>query len=74
MSTLRRRKKTEMPIFTRRPQADKLRRGAGKIFPFVVKWVKENKGKLLNYWNDKTIVSSTRITKSMLDSKELIEI
>ena len=40
----------------------------------AIKWVKENKDKLLNYWNNKTMVSSTQLTKSMLDSKETVEI
>ena len=29
--------------------------------------------KLLNYWNDKTIVSSARLTKSMLDFKDSVK-
>ena len=39
----------------------------------AVQWVKNNKDKLLNYWNDKTIVSSARLTKSMLDFKDSVK-
>ena len=41
----------------------------GKNQNIAVKWVKENKDMLLNYWNNKTIVSSAKMTKTLLDSK-----
>ncbi len=40
----------------------------------AIKWVKKNKDNLLNKWNDLTITSTLPLTKSMLDSKEPVEI
>lgn len=40
----------------------------------AIKWVKDNKDKLLGCWNDKKIVSSTRLTKSTLDFKDSVKI
>lgn len=40
----------------------------------AIKWIKKNKDNLLNKWNDLTITSTLPLTKSMLDSKELVEI
>ncbi len=35
----------------------------------AVKWIKDNKDYILEYWNNKTLTSTLPLTKSLLDSK-----
>ncbi len=39
----------------------------------AIKWVKANKNYLLDYWKNKTLVSTAILTKSKLDFKEKIK-
>ena len=40
----------------------------------AIKWIKKNKDKLLNYWNEKTLVSTLPMHKSALNTKDAIKI